>query len=67
MGIMCPIQKKLKPKGVEFDPASVYAHVLMMNHYRKGIDGDTRPGERIQALLDGNERFAAGVYVPAPK
>ncbi len=67
MGIMCPVQKKLRPMGVQFEPPSVYAHILMMNHYRKQIDGDTALAKRIQALLDADARFAAGVYTPDPK
>jgi abortive infection bacteriophage resistance protein len=67
MGIMCPVQKKLKPKNVEFEGASVYAHILMMNHYRERIDGDTALADRVQALLDENERFAMGIYAPNPR
>ena len=63
----CPVQKKLRPKDISFDPKSVYAHILMANHYRKVIDGDTSIAEQIQELLDKNDIFAKGIYLPHPK
>jgi hypothetical protein len=67
MRIQCPVQKKLRPKDISFDPKSVYAHILMANYYRKAIDGDTSVARRIQELLDKNVVFAEGIYLPHPK
>ena len=67
MRIQCPVQKKLRPKKISFDSKSVYAHILMANHYRKVIDGDTSIAEQIQELLDKNDVFAKGIYLPHPK
>lgn len=67
MRIQCPVQKKLRPKEISFDAKSVYAHILMANHYRKVIDGDTSVGAKIQELLDKNDVFAKGIYDPHPK
>ena len=39
----------------------------MANHYRKVIDGDTSIAEQIQELLDKNDVFAKGIYLPHPK
>lgn len=67
MDIQCPVQKKLRPKEIKFDSKSLYAHILMANHYRKVIDGDTSIAEQIQELLDKNDVFAKGIYLPHPK
>ncbi|MBS6385651.1 MAG: Abi family protein [Atopobium sp.] len=67
MRIQCPVQKKLRPKDISFDPKSVYAHILMANYYRKAIDGDTSVARRIQELLDKNNVFAKGIYLLHPK
>lgn len=67
MRIQCPVQKKLRPKEIKFDSKSLYAHILMANHYRKVIDGDTSIAEQIQELLDKNDVFAKGIYLPHPK
>lgn len=65
--IQCPLQKKLKPRNIRFDARGPYAHILMANHYRSRIDGDTEIAERIQRLLDENPVFAEGIYKPNPK
>ena len=67
ISIQCPVQKKLRPKEINFDSKSVYAHILMANHYRKVIDKDTSIAEQIQELLDKNDAFAKGIYLPHPK
>lgn len=67
MRIQCPVQKKLRPKDISFDPKSVYTHILMANYYREAIDGNTSIAEQIQGLLDKNDVFAKGIYLPHPK
>jgi len=39
----------------------------MANYYRKAIDGDTSVARRIQELLDKNDVFSKGIYLPHPK
>lgn len=67
MGIMCPVQKKLKPRNVKFDPTSAYCQVLMLNHYRLKIDGDTSIAAKIEGLLEGSPEYSEGFRLPNPK
>lgn len=65
LDIQCPVQKKLKPRGIRFTPNSVYAAIIMLNHYREKIDGDTRIAENIEQLLASSAEFGAGIRTPA--
>lgn len=67
MGILCPVQKKLKPRNVRFNPTSAYCQVLMMNHYISKIDDDASVAAEIEALLDSNSTYAKGFMIPSPK
>ena len=67
MGILCPVQKKLKPRNVRFHPTSAYCQVIMANHYRKKIDGDVSVASRIEALLQENPIYSEGFRNPNPK
>ena len=67
LDIQCPVQKKLRPRGIKYDPAGPYAAIIMANHYRKKIDGDTETADEIAALLESNKEFAEGIYSPQPK
>jgi hypothetical protein len=67
MGIQCPVQKKLRPRNFKFSATSPYAHIVMLNAYRKKIDGNTETADKIQELLDFDPEFAAGIYMPSPK
>lgn len=67
LDIQCPVQKKLRPRNVPYDPAGPYAAIVMANHYRKKIDGDTVVAEEIAALLNSNQKFAEGIYFPQPR
>lgn len=67
LDIQCPVQKKLRPGHVKYDPAGPYAAIIMANHYRKKIDGDTTIADEITALLDSSQEFAKGIYFPQPK
>ena len=67
MSIQCPVQKKLRPRNVKFDAASPYAQLLMLNSYRKRIDGDAGLAARIDSLINENALYAEGFLLPNPK
>ena len=67
MGILCPIQKKLKPRNVGFHPTSAYNQLIMANHYRKKIDGDVSVANEIELLLEKSSAYSEGFRNPNPK
>ena len=67
MDIKCPVQKKLRPRNINFTSTSPYAHIIMTNYYRSKIDGDTSVANQINDLLKRNYEFAEGIYRPNPK
>ena len=67
MDIQCPVQKKLRPRNINFTPTSPYAHIIMANYYRSKIDGNTSVANQINDLLKRNYEFAEGIYRPNPK
>lgn len=67
MDIQCPVQKKLRPRNINFTSTSPYAHIIMTNYYRSKIDGDTSVANQINDLLKRNYEFAEGIYRPNPK
>lgn len=67
MGILCPVQKKLRRGKGRFDPTSPYCHLVMLNHYRLKIDGDSSVAERIDSLLEGCPAYSEGFRNPNPK
>ena len=66
LDIRCPVQKKLKPRNVSFDPAGVYAAIIMLNHYRKKVDGDEGLAKEIESLIGSNDEFKEGICLPSP-
>ena len=64
MGIPCPVQKKLKPRNVKFDPASAYCQVIMLNHYRSQIDGSSFIAQEIASLLEAFPAYSKGFRIP---
>lgn len=67
LDIRCPVQRKLRPRTIQFTDDSPYAHIIMANHYRKKIDADESIANQISDLLDKNAQFAEGIYRPNPK
>ena len=67
MSIQCPVQKKLRPRNIKFDAASPYAQLLMLNSYRKRIDGDTGLAAEIDTLLNESTHYSEGFLLPNPK
>ncbi|WP_165062216.1 Abi family protein [Adlercreutzia sp. ZJ154] len=67
MGILCPVQKKLKPRNIKFDSTSAYCQLLMANHYRQKIDGDTSVAHKIESVLAESEPYSKGFRMPNPK
>jgi len=67
MGILCPVQKKLKPRNVSFEATSAYCQLLMLNHYRFKIDGDLSVAAKIEALLNDNPVYSKGFRIPNPR
>lgn len=67
MDIQCPVQKKFKPRNVKFDSASPYAQLIMLNAYRKKIDGDMEMAAKIESLLSENAGYSERFRLPSPK
>lgn len=67
LDIQCPVQKKLRPRGTQFSSNSVYAAIVMLNHYRKKIDGDISGRASIEQLLEQSNEFKLGICRPAMK
>lgn len=67
MDIQCPVQKKLRPRNINFTPTSPYAHIIMANYYRSKIDGNTSVANQINDLFKSNYEFSEGIYRPNPK
>ncbi len=67
MGILCPVQKKLRPRNMRFDPTSAYCQVIMLNNYRLKIDGDRSVSKEIDALIRENPEYSDGFLIPRPK
>lgn len=67
MGILCPVQKILKPRSVRFHPTSAYNQLIMANHYRKKIDGNVSVANELESLLEENPACSEGFRNPNPK
>lgn len=67
MGVLCPVQKKLRPRNVRFHPTSAYNQLIMANHYRKKIDGNVSVSNEIEALLEESPSYSEGFRNPNPK
>lgn len=67
LDIQCPVQKKLRPRGIEYDYSGPYAAIIMANYYREKIDGNTSVANEISALLDSDKCFSEGIYRPVAK
>ena len=65
--VHCGVPTKYKPRNVKYDPQGFYPIILMLNLYRKKIDGDTACAERIDKLISSSETFAEGLLRPRPK
>ena len=64
LDIQCPVQKKLRPRNIKFDNNGIYAAIIMLNHYRLKIDGDSRVSEAIEKILIDNPEFREGIRTP---
>ncbi len=67
LDIQCPVQKKLRPRNIKFTNNSVYAAIIMLNHYRSKIDGDESIGESIEKTLNDNPEYGRGIRIPQMK
>ena len=67
LDIQCPIQKKLKPKGVHFNPQSIFAAIVMLNSYREKIDGNINTANEMTMLIESDTDFCDGIYNPQPR
>lgn len=67
MGILFPVQKKLKRGRGKFDSTSPYCHLIMLNHYRLKIDGNTSIAEKMESLLEENPAYSEGLRNQSPK
>lgn len=66
LDIQCPVQRKLRPRNIQFDPAGPFAAIIMANHYREKIDGDRSTANEINALLQSDSDFTEGILQPRP-
>lgn len=62
--IVAPVKKKLRPRNLNISDKSVYRTIIMLNEYRKAIDGDESLGKQIIDFIGENERYANGIYHP---
>ena len=67
LDIQCPVQKKLRPRNIKFENNGIYAAIIMLNHYRLKIDGDSRVSEAIEKILIDNPEFGEGIRTPRMK
>lgn len=66
IAVQCPVSKKYK-NHENFSHASIYATILMLNVYRKRIDGDTSTAQKILNLIHSDTEFSQGIMNPSAK
>ncbi|MCI1902398.1 MAG: Abi family protein [Bifidobacteriaceae bacterium] len=67
LDIACTVPKKLKPQGIRFDKQSIFAAIIMLNFYRRKIDGDSSTSDEILELIQSDADFQRGICFPSPK
>ena len=65
--VHCGVPIKYRPRNVKYDSQGFYPLILMLNLYRKKIDGDAACAERINELINYSDTFAEGLLRPQPK
>lgn len=65
--VQCTVQKKQRPRRVSFELNSFYSHIIMLNLYRKKLDGDSDQAEAIARILDSSQIYGKGIMDPRPK
>ena len=67
LDIQCHVPKKYRPRNIKFTPNSMYAAIIMLNHYRLKIDGNNDIGDTIEKMLNDNPEFGNGIRNPQMK
>ena len=67
LDIQCHVPKKYRPRNIQFTPNSMYAAIIMLNHYRLKIDGDSQVKDAIEKILNDNPEFGNGIRAPQMK
>lgn len=67
LDIAAPVPKKLRPKQMKYSNQSVFSTIIMLNDYRKHIDGDTSVSKAITDLIGSDSDYQEGICYPSPK
>lgn len=66
-GIQTPVLKKLRPRDVLYDHQGNYPAIVMLKRYLKEIRPQEPWSAEIDALLNANDVFRAGILQPFAK
>jgi abortive infection bacteriophage resistance protein len=67
LDIQCPVPRKLRPREPGYDPQGPYAAAVMLRRYLKEIESIRDWGDEVDALLESDEAFRAGILKPFAK